>query len=161
MTSSNVPTLPPAASPTGAAPAAPFQTATLSAGYLVTVGGLLLLIIGVLAALWMRERNRRVAAERDVSQLLEQSDRDRKMMAQMMMGSIGRQIGPEAEGRAFQRQDHKPVSVTLDGAKRQAYILPASGARRFGFQAGDVIVVEEDSPATTSSAPSTSSAREP
>jgi len=146
MTDANSVPQPPAARPS--------QTFTLSAGYLAMVGGLLLLIIAVLAALWIRERNRRIAAQREVVQLIEQNERDKRNLAQMMLGAMGRQIAGEAEAKPFQRQDHKPVPVTLDGAKRQAYVLPASGAQRFGFQAGDVIVIEEESPATTSSAPS-------
>lgn len=141
--------------------AKPPQTYAISAGYLVTVGGLLLLIIAVLAALWIGERKRRVAAQRDVVQLQEQISRDRQGMAQMMIGAMGRQIGAGAEARPFQRQDHKPVAVTLDGAKREAFFLPASGGLRFGFQPGDVIVVEEESPATTSSAPSSAPAPAP
>ena len=137
-------------------PAAASQTLSISAGYLVTVGGLLLLIIAVLAALWIRERTRRVAAQRDVSQLLEQSERDKRTLAQMMIGAMGRQMGAESEAKPFQRQDHKPVAVTLDGARRQAYVLPASGAQRFGFQAGDVIVVEEETHATSAPASSPS-----
>jgi hypothetical protein len=133
--------------------APPVPTVSFSGRYLVIVGVLLLAIIIMLAALWTRERSRRVVAENDRQVLLDQLDATKKSIGQIMMGSMG-SMGPPAMElpsiRPFQRQDHAPVTVTLDGAKRSAYVLPVAGAARFGFQAGDVIVVMEG-PASTSS----------
>jgi hypothetical protein len=140
-----------------APPAPPAQTVPLSGRYVVIVGGLMLLIVVMLAFLWTTERRRRQKAEDFIVELQAKNKQDQQGLAQMMMGQM---VGRGSEGpsvRPFLRQDHVPVSVTLDGAKRQAYLLPASGGERFGFQAGDVIVVE--AAPTTGPAPGSASGK--
>jgi hypothetical protein len=139
-------------------PAAQQTSVSFSAGYLLTVGAMLLIIIGVLAALWMRERGARARAEEQVGQLSNLLTQNRNAMAQLMIGTAGRQAPSEGVAfRPFEREDHKPVAVTLDGSARQAFVLPASGGRRFGFLPGDVIVVEQESPQTSPAASAASS----
>ena len=128
-------------------PAVPSQPAAFSGRYLVTVGGLLVLIIAMLAVLWMRERSRRVEAEAAVVQLKEKAAQLPLLLSMMTRSMPGPGSAPAAEEpslapiRPFQRQDQVPVTVTLDGVKREAFCLPADGAARFGFREGDVILV--------------------
>jgi len=123
------------------------QTVTLSGRYVVAVGGLVVLIIGALAYLYAREVKRTRDARGYIAQLERQNEQIKQAL--MQMGSFGPKLeAPEPAAaaaattvRPFQREDHVPVSVTVDGERRQAYRLPVSGATRFGFREGDVILV--------------------
>ncbi len=136
------------------------QTVTLSGRYVVAVAALVVLIIGTLTYLWRRERSYHLEAARAGALL--QSENARMKQVLLQMGSLGPKLeAPEpaaAAMRPFQREDHVPVPVTVDGERRQAYRLPASGATRFGFREGDVILVVA-SPASAS-APATTTRSE-
>jgi hypothetical protein len=134
------------------------QTVTLSGRYVIVVGGLVVLIIGILAYLYAREVKRTREARVYIAQLEKQKEQIRQAL--MQMGPFGTKLeAPEPAAaaattvRPFQREDHVPVPVTLDGERRQAYRLPASGAMRFGFREGDVILVT-GSPASATAATS-------
>jgi hypothetical protein len=118
------------------------ETVSFSGRYLVIVGGLLVLIIAMLAFLWSKERGRRMDVEKAFADYQGKAEQDKRNIAQMMLGQMARPGGDDHGVRPFQRQDHVPVTVTLDGAKRPAFHLPAAAAERFGFQGGDVIVVD-------------------
>jgi hypothetical protein len=139
------------ANPVPQATAQPSRSLTVGAGYLATVGGLLLVIIVVLATLWTRERGRRVDAEEAVVRLQKQNQQ-----LSLMLTLSARSGAVEGAVQPFQRDDHVPVTVSLDGARREAYRLPAPAAERFGFREGDVILVVP-APATRP-APSTAPA---
>jgi hypothetical protein len=129
---------------------APVPTVSFSGRYLAMVGGLLVLIIAMLAVLWVRERGRRVDAEAQVMELRRESQK-----LNLMLSLMTRSGAAEPSVQPFQRQDQVPVAVTLDGARRDAYRLPAAAAERFGFREGDVILVvgagagSTSAPATT------------
>jgi len=121
---------------------------TFSARYLALVGGLMALIIAMLAILWMRERGRRVGAELRCQRLQIQYQQLRAALSQLAMGQLSTPSSQPAV-TPFQRQDQVPIRVVLDGRPRDAYVLSAEGARRFGFHGGDVILVGEDTSPTT------------
>jgi hypothetical protein len=102
--------------------------------YLALVAGLLIIIIGVLAALWQRERSAASEAMRELSQL--RSEQQRLQLANQIMGSeqVGR-IQP------LQRDEWTLGQATVDGRVRQVFYLDARAARRFGLAAGDVAIV--------------------
>ncbi|MFW5732821.1 MAG: hypothetical protein ACOCZU_06375 [Planctomycetota bacterium] len=119
--------------------------------YLALVAGLLIVIIGVLAALWQRERSAAAEAMRELSQLRTQQQRLR--LANQIMGSeqVGR-IQP------LQRDEWTLGQATVDGQTRQVFYLDVRAARRFGLAAGDVAIVlprdEVDANAPDANAPS-------
>ena len=128
-------------------PALPTQTVSFSGRYLAMVGGLLILIIAMLAVLWVRERSRRVEAETTAAELKKENAKLQFILGMTFKGGAAPSTAPAEEGpssppiQPFQRQDQVPVTVTLDGAKRAAFRLSAEGAARFGFREGDVILV--------------------
>jgi hypothetical protein len=138
-------------------PPPPKQAVELSPRYLAVVAGLVLLIVATLAFLWTRERKRRIAAEDDAMQCAAQLDKVGAAMAQIQLSSL-MQRGEEKGIRPFQRQDQVPTAVTVDGARRPAFTLPADAGERFGFAPGDVVLVAQR-PAT-SSAPATAPSAE-
>ena len=113
--------------------------------YLVIVGGLLLLIIVALAVLWMNERNGRIAAQRELARL--------RAAQSGALGSLmndpGWRIAPPGGARAVNREDLPRKAVTLDGRKTSALQISAGAGARFGFQEGDVILVAEEPPQST------------
>lgn len=136
---------------------APATTGTVAftTRYAAVVGVLLLTIITTLAALWMRERQRRVSAENREALLSAQMEKNKSGFAEMLASKID--LGAvESPIHPFQREDSVPVTVTVDGAPRSAYRLSAGGAARFGFHPGDVILVAEGNPNRGPSRPATS-----
>ncbi len=104
--------------------------------YLALVAGLLIVIIGVLAALWQRERSAAAEAMRELSQL--RAQQQRLQLANQVMASeqVGR-IQP------LRRDEWTLGQATVDGRSRQVFFLDANAARRFGLAAGDVAIVLE------------------
>ena len=123
------------------------QTVSFSGRYLVMVGGLMILIVAMMAVLWVRERSRRVDAEAMVVELKRENAKLQLVLGMTMKSGPAMSAGPTEEGpslpriQPFQRQDQFPVPVTLNGVQREAYRLPADAAARFGFREGDVILV--------------------
>ncbi len=102
--------------------------------YLALVAGLLILIIGVLAALWQRERSAAGEAMRELAQL--RIEQHRLQLANQIMGSEQvERIQP------LQRDEWTLGQATVDGRARQVFYLNARAARRFGLAAGDVAIV--------------------
>jgi len=111
--------------------------------YLMVVGGLLVLIIAMLAVLWMRERSRRVTAEKDLMELVERNQKMAGLFSQMMAGGPKGLMGHEEPVRAVSREDLPRKTIALDGKSVQALSVSAAAGERFGFAPGDVVLVAE------------------
>jgi hypothetical protein len=125
--------------------------ARLDTKYLLVVGVLMVLIMAALAALWLRERGRRIGAMRQVSELdsrLMANNNRLQELAQGLLAEHARKVDPIERGQWELR------SVNLDGREVTAFeISPATARRIGGFKAGDVIIVaEEEGTAATSPA---------
>ena len=109
------------------------------AKYLAVVGGLLIIIIGVLATLWLRERARRTSAENLTARLRVEN----KLAGQVFLSQhIGR-VEP------LGRSDWTLRQGTFDGRSRQVFVVEAKAGRRIGLRPGDVAVVAEEPEPTT------------
>ncbi len=100
---------------------------------LLIVGGLLIVIIASLAALWQKERSRRGRAEETLVEMHVQYSRLQTAAAQMTLSAQA--------GRPVRRADLPAEEVTLNGQRRVALHLGADTGERMGFAPGDVILV--------------------
>ncbi len=103
--------------------------------YLALVGGLLVLIVALLAVLWIRERTNRISAQEQVVSLL----RDRKGMQagmqQMMLAQKFMAVQP------VNREDMITERGVLNGKTVTLVRISAAAGERFGFLPGDVVLV--------------------
>jgi len=116
------------------------QEATRDTWYLVAVGGLLVIIVASLAALWLLERNRRVEAERRLVEVRNEQSLG-SALAQMGMRSAagGAEMLP---GAGISRSDIADVRVAeLDGRPRNLWVISAGAGRRVGLEPGDLVEV--------------------
>lgn len=119
------------------------QTDRPSAGgaQLLLVGGLLVIIIGALATLWLMERKRRNLAEEQ----LQQMDLDvvnarlLEMLKSPGLGSAAGQVG---------RDEAPREAMVINGRERKVFRLRADQALRFDARPGDVIVISAPQPTT-------------
>ena len=116
------------------------------------VGGLLVLIILLLSALWLRERRARVRAQRDLATLRE--DAAGRLQLQAAMGRMIRG-GAAADRRPLPREDLPRETVRWNGQTREVLRVSAAAGRRIGLRPGDAVVVSADpasAPAATAPA---------
>ncbi len=106
---------------------------TSDARNLLIVGGLLIVIIASLAALWQKERSRRGRAEESLVEMHVNYSRLQTAAAQMTLSAQA--------GRPVRRADLPADQVTLNGQRRIALRLGADTGERMGFAPGDVILV--------------------
>ncbi len=110
--------------------------------YLLIVGGLLLAIIVILAALWLRERQAAVSARADLARLRARGvGQARLQQALGRMMAASRPAGRGAGVRAIPREDLPSETVRWNGRPRTVLRLGAGAGRRIGLEPGDVIVV--------------------
>ncbi len=149
----------------------PRSAADESKQYLV-IGGLLVLIIALLATLWVRERRSRVSAEATVVQLRQQLQAIQQLsglrtlgqgdealqeaLRQRMEGGELEPLAPGTEPPALpapvQREDLPSETAEFQGRVRTVFRISEAAGRRIGFAPGDVVVVQE-SPATAPGEP--------
>jgi len=111
--------------------------------YFMVVGALLGLIIAALAALWLRERARRVSAEQALALVRQQQQRAQEVLGRLMSARVAEAVRPVA------RDDLPRETVTWNGRQKSVLRIGAAAGKRFGFAPGDVIVVSpEASPAS-------------
>jgi len=114
--------------------------------FVFVVGALMLLIVVLLAGLWLRERRRALAAERDATALRG------RLKGPTVPPAMRRALQAQFEELIFQRDALPKRAVTLNGRATEAFGLSAKAAAAIGgFRPGDVIVVQP--PAATASAP--------
>ena len=103
--------------------------------YFAFVGGLLVLIIGLLAVLWTRERTARIAYRRQLTTHVCQPE----SLEQLFQRAMQERQGPS---RAIQPEDHlPPKAISLNGRQTTALRITAAAGQRLGLRAGDVIIV--------------------
>ena len=119
--------------------------------FMLLVGLMFLVIMGLLAGLWLKMRSRAMAAEATAVKLTRERQGLQLFVEQMTkQGKIQISVDRRALSRRAVMQDGKPV---------QALLLPAGLGELFGFEPGDVVIVER-TPATAS-APATGPATAP
>ena len=117
--------------------------------FVYITGGLMLLIVVLLAGLWLGMRKRALTAE---GTLLAERQRN-QMVAQMLLkGSLS---VPQLNLEGLET-----APATLDGRAVQVLHLPARLGQIVGFSPGQVIVVEPDAEPTTAPATATAPAGE-
>ena len=114
----------------------------LSPAFTGAVFGLLVVIAIATTALWFMERSTRVDTER---RLMEVGGKAFAYEAAMKMPNG--QVTPVAEGEI------KTRTVSLDGRQCRALAISEEVAKRLGFPAGDVILVEGAAAAASTSGP--------
>ena len=117
--------------------------------FFMIVGVLLLIIIALLAGLWLRERVRATAAERDLRRLRARNEYLEAMIKQLVLD----QTLPLRIDRAGLDAEE----VRVNSREVTALRLPAAVAEAIGFRPGDVILVEQSAEAATK--PATTRAR--
>jgi hypothetical protein len=122
------------------------KSAARDTWYLIAVGGLLIVIVASLAALWLMERNRRVDAER---RLAEAGQGDPLAAALSQMGGVRRLslpgAGPGGEIPISELVDVR--TVELGGQPRKLWVLSSEAGGRLGLEPGRLYEVA-DPPAT-------------
>ena len=124
--------------------------------FVIIAGSLLLVIIALLAGLWTSMRTRAMRAERDVAALQSQLKLATGAGVRFSGGpgsldAMLNQMTSKAMRRhKVQRENLRAEQVHLNGRDVKALHLPADAAEKFGFMPGDVIIVDEPPPTTTS-----------
>ncbi|HET6427859.1 MAG TPA: AbrB/MazE/SpoVT family DNA-binding domain-containing protein [Phycisphaerae bacterium] len=111
--------------------------------FLMIAGGLMVLIMALLAGLWLKASRRAAAAEDQLAQLRR---RDAASLAEFKELLRSQPLIPAVDRDALPTRE-----AVLDGKPVRAFRLPADVAERIGLAPGDVVLVEP-APAT---APST------
>lgn len=117
----------------------PRPPAGADAKYLLVVGGLLVLIVVLLAGLWLRERRRANAARAELA--LTQRNTVARGQLQAALTQMLRGRGPASRPRALQREDLPAETVTWNGHPRKVLRASAAAGERIGLLPGDVVVV--------------------
>jgi hypothetical protein len=129
-------------------PPAPSQDASSDARYLLVIGGLMILIIVLLAALWLKERARANRAAESMAAMRNLTSRE-----------LGRFLGAQAPGvRPLQRDDLPAETVDWNGRPRKVLLVGPAAGTRLGLQPGDVLVVADAPAPATATAPASRSA---
>jgi len=111
--------------------------------YLVAVGGLMVLIIILLGALWLRERRVSMAAQRELAALRRNAGAGGRLQA-----ALGRMLsGAHPASRPLRRDELTSETVTWNGRPREVFRVSPAAGKRVGLRPGDVVVVSR--PATT------------
>jgi len=146
--------------PSNESPSAPAtQPDNAEPRYLLLVGGLLVLIIALLAFLWLQERGRRQRAQTNLQAAQAKLKKvqavlglpgglasDAEAARRFLRGAAGAR-GGGADGVApVDRADLPAERGQLNGHPVTVLRLGAAGAKRLGFEPGDVIVVSEPLP---------------
>jgi len=105
--------------------------------YQVVAGGLLLLIVAMLAVLWVRERSARVAAQIESASLRQRHENVEAILRDLMVG----QDHYAAQGIA--RGELPKRNCRLDGNEGELLLLDLQSARTLGLMSGDLILVEQ------------------
>ena len=120
--------------------------ASSDAKYMMAIGGLMILIIGLLAALWLKERARANRAAESVA-----------AMRRLTSTELGRFLGDQGQTvRPLQRDDLPSETVDWNGAPRKVLLVGAAAGVRLGLRPGDVLVVAPAPTSTPATAPATS-----
>jgi hypothetical protein len=114
--------------------------------YLMVVGGLMVLIILLLAGLWLRERRISTTARRELAALRRNVGAGGRLQA-----ALGRMLsGAHPASRPLGRDELTSETVTWNGRPREVFRVSPAAGNRVGLRPGDVVVVS--TPATTAPA---------
>ena len=129
--------------------------------FVLAVGVMLVLIIGMLAYLWLRERRTRIGLESDLAEVRKRTSE--MQVLQALMGQAGATAGGGVEAFSWLKdRDAAPdAKATVDGQPYAAVRITREAGERLGFRPGDLILVSKTptatAPAVTASAPARAS----
>lgn len=122
----------------------PATGAAGDARFVLAVGVLLVVIIGMLAFLWMRERRTRIGLENDLAEVRKDS-MQRMTAMQALQGLMAQTASPGAGGGvelfSWQRDRVGDVKALVEGQPCAGVRITRQAGERLGFRPGDVICV--------------------
>ena len=137
-------------------PSTPPSPAACAGGdvrFVLAVVILLVLIIGMLAFLWLRERRTRIGLQSDLVQVRKE-DGQRMNAMQALQGLMAQASVPGEGGGgelfSWQKDRVADVKVVVDGQPCPGVRISQQAGVRLGFRPGDVICVSTAPPATAS-----------
>jgi len=117
----------------------------VSLAYQVTAGAVLLLIIALLAVLWVRERSARISAQIGRASIQQRQESIEAVLQNLISGQ------GERSATTLRRDELPTRTCRLDGNEREMFVLDARQGRRLGFAGGDLILIEQEAPASRTS----------
>ena len=108
------------------------------------MGGLLVVVMGLLAVLWIRERSQRVRWQNEAAQLdreLKSKPSDFQRLFPGATLATSMPAGDGAPAGTICREDLQPERVQFQGRLATVFTVSASAGKRIGFRPGDVVVV--------------------
>lgn len=106
--------------------------------YVLLVGGLLVAIVVLLAALWLRERRISLTARREVIAL-----RRKAVLRGPLGGAFGRLLGGRPGPKPLARGDLPAETVTWNGRPQVVFRISPAAGERMGLRPGDVVWVAQ------------------
>ncbi len=122
--------------------AKPAEESSPDSRYLAIVGGLLIIIIGVLATLWLRERSRAAGLENEVYRLRRRGEQ-MQLAGQVFLSQYAGKVDP------LSRNEWHLEKRRFEGKLHDVFVLKASAADRLGLAPGDVAVGASPTEPTT------------
>lgn len=120
----------------------PAETVQAGAKYYLTVGILLVFVIGLLAVLWVRERSSRLDAQSTAAAWEMRFNQLQGALPDLLAQQAGQSVSPVS------RDDLPARAARLDDRPCTVLMLGAEAGRRFGFRPGDLILVAKPPTAT-------------
>ncbi|MCY2932187.1 MAG: hypothetical protein NTV86_22365 [Planctomycetota bacterium] len=127
--------------------------------FVLAAGLLLVVIIGMLAFLWLRERRTRMGLEADLARVQKGASDDSTLRALQGLMSQGGAVGSAGGVEAFswtKDREGEPLKAVVDGRACMAVRITREAGERLGFRPGDVICVPDSAagkPGQAASAP--------
>lgn len=127
--------------------------------FVLAVGLLLVVIIGMLAFLWLRERRTRIGLEEQVTQSRKGTADEATLRALFSQVREVPSVGG-VEGFSWTKdREGEPLKALVDGKPCMAMRITRQAGERLGFRPGDVICVPESPAATGPGGPASAPAR--
>lgn len=118
--------------------------------HLIILGGLMVVISILLGALWYKERMRAHDLQNNLDAALHARKAPGVIQSEEDLNAFLQRAVKEAASRPVDRAKLATEKVTLNGRETSALHLPGQAGRLYGFEPGDVIIVDAPTTAPTS-----------